>query len=142
MSVQNSAKSVIFDLDGTLSEKSGRETFDFASAHNDLPVEPIIKLALALHEVGWKIIVVTGREEKFRKISESWLSAHLGSFESLFMRSNGDYRPDEIVKHEIYVKEIKNVYNVQFVIDDRNRVVKMWREILGLTCLQVREGDY
>ena len=142
MSAQNIPKSVIFDLDGTLSEKSGRETFDFTSAGGDLSVGPIVELALALREVGWKIIVITGREEKFRGISESWLSVHLGSFESLFMRSDGDYRPDDIVKCEIYLNKIKDVYDVQFVVDDRNRVVKMWREILGLTCLQVRDGDY
>ena len=27
------------------------------------------------------------------------------------------------------------------VLDDRNQVVKMWREN-GLTCLQVAEGDF
>lgn len=27
------------------------------------------------------------------------------------------------------------------VLDDRNKVVKMWRE-LGLTCLQMAEGDF
>jgi hypothetical protein len=142
VSAQIIPKSVIFDLDGTLSDKSGRETFDFALAGGDVSVEPIVELALALREVGWKIIVITGREEKFRGISESWLSLHLGSFEYLFMRSDGDYRPDDIVKYEIYLNKIKDFYDVQFVVDDRNRVVKMWREILGLTCLQVRDGDF
>ena len=32
-------------------------------------------------------------------------------------------------------------YNVKFVLDDRNRVVEMWRS-LGLTCLQVADGDF
>jgi len=86
--------------------------------------------------------VISGREEKFRAISQLWLNAHLGSFESLLMRSDGDNRPDEIVKHEIYLNKIEGVYDVQFVVDDRNRVVKMWRNVLGLTCLQVRDGDY
>lgn len=141
-SPQNIPKSAIFDFDGTLSTKSGRETFDFTLAGGDLPVGPIVELALALKEVGWKIIVISVREEKFRAISQLWLNAHLGSFESLLMRSDGDNRPDEIVKHEIYLNKIEGVYDVQFVVDDRNRVVKMWRNVLGLTCLQVRDGDY
>lgn len=142
MNDQSNPKAVIFDLDGTLSEKSDRETFDFASAGSDLSVGAVVELASALREVGWKIIVITGREEKFRRISESWLSAHLGLFERLFMRSDGDYRPDDIVKLEIYLSKIHGVYDVRLVVDDRNRVVKMWRQSLGLTCLQVRDGDY
>lgn len=142
MDDQSNPKAVIFDLDGTLSEKSDRETFDFASAGSDLSVGAVVELASALREVGWKIIVITGREEKFRRISESWLSAHLGLFERLFMRSDGDYRPDDIVKLEIYLSKIHDVYDVRLVVDDRNRVVKMWRQSLGLTCLQVRDGDY
>jgi len=57
------------------------------------------------------------------------------------MRSQGDTRPDEIVKREIYEEHIKPLYNVDFVLDDRNKVVKMWRS-LGLKVLQVAEGNF
>jgi hypothetical protein len=30
---------------------------------------------------------------------------------------------------------------IAFVLEDRNSMVKKWRE-LGLTCLQVAEGDF
>ena len=30
---------------------------------------------------------------------------------------------------------------ILFVLDDRSQVVKMWRE-LGLTCLQVADGNF
>jgi len=57
------------------------------------------------------------------------------------MRKTGDSRKDSIVKREIFEEHIKGKYRIQFVLDDRNQVVEMWRQ-LGLTCLQVAEGDF
>jgi hypothetical protein len=57
------------------------------------------------------------------------------------MRAEGDTRKDSIIKEEIYRAEIENKYNVLFVLDDRNQVVELWRR-LGLTCLQVAEGNF
>ena len=55
------------------------------------------------------------------------------------MRSTGDHRNDAIVKQELYEQEIAGKYNVDFCVDDRDRVVDLWRS-LGLTCFQVAEG--
>jgi hypothetical protein len=60
---------------------------------------------------------------------------------ALFMRKSGDYRKDSVVKKEIYERHIKEDFNVEFVLDDRDQVVKMWRE-QGLVCLQVAEGNF
>lgn len=57
------------------------------------------------------------------------------------MRPEGDIRKDSIVKREIFENYIRDYYNIQFVLDDRNQVVEMWRS-LGLKCLQVQEGDF
>lgn len=57
------------------------------------------------------------------------------------MRKNNDFRPDEEIKKEIYFDKIINNYNILFILDDRAKVVKMWRE-LKLTCLQVDDGDF
>jgi len=41
------------------------------------------------------------------------------------------------------VKRYKIVcYFVEFVVDDRQQVVDMWRRTLGLTCVQVDYGDF
>jgi adenylate cyclase class IV len=61
--------------------------------------------------------------------------------QKLFMRQAGDNRDDRIVKREIYEREIKGRYNVRFVLDDRNKVVALWRD-LGLPCFQVADGDF
>jgi len=57
------------------------------------------------------------------------------------MRATGDNRKDSIVKKEIYEGIIKPVFDVKFVLDDRNQVVEMWRS-LGLTVLQVADGNF
>lgn len=59
------------------------------------------------------------------------------------MRKAGDKRNDAIVKQEIWENDISGSgrFDVFFVLDDRNRVVEMWRE-QGLKVLQVAEGDF
>ena len=57
------------------------------------------------------------------------------------MREKGDHRGDEIVKKEIYDNQIKPIYDVMCVFDDRDKVVKMWRDE-GLLCCQVYYGDF
>jgi hypothetical protein len=57
------------------------------------------------------------------------------------MRPKNDYRKDSLIKEEIYVNNIKNKYNVIAVYDDRDQVVKKWRE-LGIKCFQVDYGNF
>ena len=57
------------------------------------------------------------------------------------MRIDKDYRKGDIVKRELYETHVKNKYNVDFVLDDSIKIVKMYRE-LGLTVLQPNEGKY
>jgi hypothetical protein len=103
---------------------------------------PIVKLCDVLRET-FPIILMSGREEKYRDVTEYWLGAHniFPHRIGLIMREAKDNRPDEVVKRELYERHIKDKYTVVAVLDDRNKVVKMWRD-LGLTCLQVAEGDF
>ena len=58
------------------------------------------------------------------------------------MRKTGDNRKDSIIKKEIYEKYLKPMnYHVLFILDDRNQVVEMWRE-MGFTVFQVAEGNF
>jgi hypothetical protein len=56
------------------------------------------------------------------------------------MRKTGDTRNDTIVKREILDELIKK-YCIKFVLDDRDRVVKMFRES-WIKVLQVAEGNF
>lgn len=59
----------------------------------------------------------------------------------LCLRKSGDFRKDSVIKKEIYENYIKDSYEVQFCVDDRQQVVDMWRS-LGLVCLQCDKGDF
>ena len=62
-------------------------------------------------------------------------------YDELYMRKDEDRRADYIIKKEIYDEFIEPHYNVQFVLDDRDQIVKMWRG-LGLKVLQCQFGDF
>ena len=59
----------------------------------------------------------------------------------LYLRADNDFRPDDITKRELYEQIVRDGFKPELVFDDRDQVVKMWRE-LGLQCYQVRAGDF
>lgn len=56
------------------------------------------------------------------------------------MRKEDDNRKDSQVKYEILL-DLAKEKNILAVFDDRNQVVKMWREA-GLRCFQVADGNF
>ena len=57
------------------------------------------------------------------------------------MRTSGDFRKDWLIKYEIFNASVRKAYNVEFVLDDRNQVVDMFRA-MGLTVFQVTDGNF
>ena len=113
---------------------------DFSKDEINQPIWNILKTYDAFSE-DQRIILLSGRSAEYRDITEKWLADNGVSYDALFMRAAGDVRKDSIIKEEIYRAEIENKYNVLFVLDDRDQVVQLWRS-LGLTCLQVAEGNF
>jgi len=142
---------VIVDLDGTVAIHNGRNPYDYDKCDTDLVNEPVLKI-LDNYPYPNEIIFVSGREDSCKQKTINWLKeiekkanaegyVILGDRWQLHMRKTGDRRSDDIVKYEIFNEHIRDKYNVEFVLDDRDSVVKMWRKI-GLTCLQVAEGNF
>jgi len=135
----------LFDLDGTLALKGDRSPYDWSRVGEDLPNAPVVAVHDALLGVkgGAAVGYVSGRMEQCRVQTAEWLLEHTVQtvIMRLWMRPDGDMRPDQEVKQEIYHRDIEPRYDVQGVFDDRDRVVKMWRA-LGLPCFQVAEGDF
>lgn len=132
-------RAIIVDIDGTLAIHAGRNPYEMEKCDTDFLNHTIAGLVRRYSEC--KVLIVTGREDMYRDLTNHWLDRHEFFRDVLFMRPTGDHREDSIIKQEIYDREIKGKYNVEFVLDDRNRVVDMWRRN-GLTCLQVAEGDF
>jgi hydroxymethylpyrimidine pyrophosphatase-like HAD family hydrolase len=136
---------VIVDIDGTISSKEDRGWYEYSRVMEDFPIERLVRLVKMLHANGINLVFCTGREDSCMKQSIEWIKKHIfmnsDAPVEIYMRKTGDRRPDYVVKKEMYINQIEPRHKVWFVLDDRNSVVKMWREI-GLTCLQVAEGDY
>lgn len=136
----------IFDIDGTLAHMNDkRGPFEWDKVHLDVVDQKIglLNNILSLARLNYVVenIVVSGRDESCRDLTEKWLRDNHIVFDKLYMRPKNDNRSDVIVKEEIYNNHIKDKYNVSMVFDDRNQVVRMWRK-LGLKCLQVEEGNF
>lgn len=134
---------IICDLDGTIAIHTNRGPYDMEKLETDSCNMVVLDLLTDAVEKGWQIIFCSGREAKYRERSQKWLTQWLAPelTEMMFTRLTGDKREDSVIKQEIYDNEIKGKYNVQFILDDRNRVVDMWRRN-GLKCFQVAEGDF
>lgn len=134
---------VLVDIDGTVAKMNGRGPHDYDKVSTDLPNYDVVSLVQALrYDSGLPIVFMSGRTDSCRADTEEWLYENVKvGFVDLFMRKSGDYRKDDVIKLELFNQHIRGKYNVAYVLDDRNRVVEMWRK-LGLTCLQVAEGNF
>lgn len=133
----------IFDVDGTLTTgPMQRSPYEWAKVGLDLPHKAVVDLFLRLWEKGDdKLIVVSGRDGSCAEASLLWMVKYGIHPDEFHMREAGDMRRDDIVKAEIFDTHIRNRFNVLGVFDDRRQVVEFWRSI-GLTCMQVADGDF
>lgn len=104
-------------------------------------IENIANIIRNLKDSETKIYLITAREEKWARITNEWIKLNDIPCDGLYMRENEDKSSDADVKMKI-VKDHINVKKVWFVLEDRPDVVQMYRDDLGLTCLQVNKGDY
>ncbi len=147
---------IIFDLDGTLAlidrrrdlarMSNGKINFnilhDPSNIHLDEPNPPVVRIAQMFAEDGFNIVIFSGRSDKTATATLSWLSQNKVPFKKLVMRPHKtmNFIPDEILKKDMLGKHL-DINDIFMVVDDRQKVVDMWRS-LGLTCLQVAEGNF
>ena len=135
-------RAIICDLDGTLCLMNGRNPFNASKCDEDLLNEPVANLLKNYKHLGYAILLVSGRNDTYKEATLRFLEKHTITFDVLIMRKAKDNRKDAILKIEIYNENIKDKYLVEFVLDDRNQVVDMWRKELKLPCFQVFYGDF
>lgn len=132
---------IIVDIDGTVAHMQGRSPYDYSKVSTDV-VDPVVRqLVRDAKAQGATVLIVSGRKDECYEATDNWLVDHQIPADFLYMRATGDERDDAIVKSEIYERHIAPHYNVLFVLDDRDRVVDMWRA-RGLKTLQVEPGDF
>lgn len=134
---------LIVDADGTLAHiVTDRDVYDGSRAGEDA-CDPVVgEMVKHYSRLGYTIIICSGRTDDTRDVTEQWLKNNSIHYDKLFMRKAGDRRKDSIIKHEIFNEYIRDNYEISFVLDDRDQVVKMWRDDIGLKVLQVASGDF
>lgn len=142
---------VIVDIDGTCADGSHRKHLLETAprkwdewhelCHLDANHRHINQLVWALFDAGYNIVYITGRMERSREKTRTWLRTHHFPEGPLYMRPENDHRDDIEIKMEAANQAGLTPERVLFAIDDRDRVVKMWRDA-GYKCLQVAEGSF
>jgi predicted kinase len=134
-------KAIIVDIDGTLAHMKGRSPYDWHKVGEDECDTIIKKIVNSYDMTGGTVIVMSGRDGSCRAITEIWLEDNDIRWDTLLMREEGDMRKDSIVKRELFDTYIAGHYFIEYVLDDRQQVVDMWRD-MGLKCLQVAPGNF
>ena len=145
-------KTVLFDIDGTLALVDHRRpllegdrpnwTAFFKAMGEDGVNEPVATLYRTLWDnPDYEVIVLSGRPDRYRKLTEQWFIWNKLPFEKILMRASTDNRPDDQVKCDFLYELKAQGKEILFVVDDRQSVVDMWRDE-GICCLQCDYGDF
>lgn len=139
---------IICDLDGTLALIDHRrhlvegEVKDWDSFYeacvDDVPNQAVIEVINSL-AAFCEIWIVSGRSDVVSEKTLDWLAKHEVDYDRVFMRKKDDYTADETLKRRMLSSFPRE--RILCAFDDRDRVVKMWREE-GITCFQVAPGNF
>jgi len=133
-------KAIIFDIDGTLAKNNTRGHFEWDKVSEDSVNIPIMNMLDAYVNMGYRILILSGRDEVCLEDTKKWLKDNGIIYDLLLLREKGNKEKDVVIKRRMY-EQIENEYSIELVVEDRDQVVKMYRD-LGLTCVQVDYGNF
>jgi len=139
-------KIIIFDLDGTIADISHRLSLiegdkkDFnkfyLACESDVVISPVYHLYKILATTMFNMVILTGRGEIARKLTEQWLERNRIGCDCLKMRPENNYDPAHRLKEKMF-NELKVAPSDVFcAFDDDKIVVDMWNS-KGIFCFQV-----
>ena len=115
-------------------------------------------MAQMFNDNGFRVVIFSGRNDRSFDATVSWLKTNDVPHDLLVMRpdkfkdkswpiADGNpatpdmrFMPDDILKKKM-LDTFVDINDVFLVVDDRNKVVDMWRS-LGLSVFQVAPGDF
>lgn len=143
---------ILCDIDGTLAdirlrkycvdgEHKDWKAF-FEGIHTDAFRQEVWEdVKEVINDTGYDLFLVSGRNEKYRKETETWFGTHnaevLQYAKAMFMRREDDRRPDTDVKQNFL--DMIGKEHVRMVFDDRPSVIRMW-ESNGISVVDCGDG--
>jgi hypothetical protein len=142
---------VIVDVDGTLCDVSSvrhhvlNRPKDFDAFHSGSlgcpPHQQALHYVEQAADNGHTILIVTGRMEMWRDVTETWLDRNMRrQWYGPWMRSQDDFRTDVAVKREIHA-ELSKRWEIVGAIDDNPSIVALWQE-LGIPTVVMPGWEY
>ena len=129
-------KIVLCDIDGTVANNDHRQhllksykDWDkfFSKLSQDSPIVPIIEMINARFKDGMEIYFVTGRPERYRTETMSWLKKYFKYNFLLIMRKDNDLRNKLTIKKEM-LSSIEKKDKVIEVYENDLDLIEMWEE--------------
>lgn len=133
-------RALLVDMDGTLCDvrairhlvdgtNDTRRDFNaFHSQSIECPAYPsVLEVIKEARSSGLVTVIVSAREERWSFLTALWLREHEVEYSDMFLRANGDSRPDAAVKREIGARIMQH-YDPVLALDDRTDLIAIWHE--------------
>lgn len=143
-------RAAVIDVDGVLSEASGRQHFlegqrkDWRAFFEACDQDPLIEETATLLRVldpDLAVVLLTARPAWVHDKTVAWLTQHNVRWDLLVMRGYRDQRTSAIYKKEALLALIEHPLDPVFAIEDDLRNAKMFRDH-GIPCLYRHSGYY
>ena len=142
---------VLVDIDGVLSDATGRQHFleehsrrnwrAFFDACGDDPLIGEVARLLELLDRDLTVVLLTGRPARVRPQTLAWLERYGVRWDMLIMRNAGDYAAAREFKRQT-VGELRAFgFDLRLAFEDDRRNLEMFHEE-GLPCVYIHSGYY
>ena len=128
---------ILCDIDGTVANNDHRQHFlegkkdwdgFFDALDKDGPIYPIINKIVKEQQYGKDIIFLTGRPERYRNTTHTWLKEYFNFEIKMLMRKDNDQRDKLIIKREIF--EINfDIREIFLIFENDKDLISMWKKI-------------
>lgn len=132
------------DIDETITNENPFKSIQPAQlkTHSHILEKAILNCTLksgaeVLRNTPHDIILITGRQEQFRNVTELWLDLNNIPFDELIMCENDYYL--QVFDHELYIKYKISAYqsnNIHYAFEDDEKLVELLNT-LGITAKHV-----
>lgn len=127
---------ILCDIDGTVANNDHRQHFlegkkdwdgFFSELSNDIPIYSIIEKIKKHQFQGKDIIFLTGRPERYREETESWLKKYFNFKFRLLMRKDNDLRNKVIAKEEILRENSIQSGSIHLIYENDEELINYWK---------------